>query len=155
MGGDAGFGRREREAARTENRIGYDRRVAARGRLSNGRGHSDSARLLSHREHGARELARRFYHHREAHTGGSAPSARALQHSYALGLLNFPINSSVRLFRGDELSFFHSFHAPGADRWTFKQRSLIHLRRTLEHHIVGDKAGRNWRIKRVGRRKLA
>src|SRR3982750_1696885 len=88
MGGDAGFRRREREAARAENRIGDDRRVAARGRLSNGRWHSNSARLLSHREHGAGELARRFYHHREAHTGGSAPRARALQHSYALGLLN-------------------------------------------------------------------
>src|SRR3954467_4038721 len=99
MGGNAGFGRREREAARTENRIGYDRRVAARGRLSNGRGHSDSARLLSHREHGAGELARRFYHHREAHTGGSPPRARALQHSYALGLLNFlSINALVRSY---------------------------------------------------------
>src|SRR3954447_5951500 len=89
MGRDAGFRRREREAARAENRIGDDRRVAARGRLSNGRWHSNSARLLSHREHGAGELARRLYHHREAHTGGSAPSARALQHSYTLGLLNF------------------------------------------------------------------
>src|SRR3954463_15408371 len=156
MGRDAGFRRREREAARAENRIGYDRRVAARGRLSNGRGHSDSARLLSHREHGAGELARRFYHHREAHTGGSAPRARALQHSYTLGLFNFlSNNSSVRLVRGNELSFLRSFHAPGADRWKFKQRLLIHLRRTLEHHIVGNKAGRNWRIKRVGRRKLA